>query len=189
MADPKNTEDWKMRISFDLDEVLFVSPDDHKTEPLLKFPMNVIYKERLRQGAPELIKGLQQRGYEVWVYTSSYRTERYISGLFRHYGVKFDGIINAQRHLKEVQRDRKDTLPQKVPNYYGIALHVDDEEVVVKYGRQYGFNVYQLDAQDDDWVDKIIRRAEEIRRKEEAFKHIGVATNASGHLPKQEITE
>ena len=37
-----------MRVSFDLDEVLFVSPQTHKTEPPLPFPLNRFFKERLR---------------------------------------------------------------------------------------------------------------------------------------------
>ena len=57
-----NSKD-KMRISFDLDEVLFVWPQTHKTEPPLKFPFKKIYKERLRLGTPELINRLQELGY------------------------------------------------------------------------------------------------------------------------------
>lgn len=154
----------KMRVSFDLDEVLFVDPKTHKTEKELSFPFNLFYRERLRQGTPELIWELQIMGYEVWVYTSSFRTERYIRGLFRHYGVKFDGIVNGDRHLREVQRDNKTTLPQKLPNRYRISLHVDDEAVICSMGAQYGFRTYQLDAQDDDWKEKIIARAEEIKK-------------------------
>ncbi len=158
-----NTEQKKMRVSFDLDEVLFVSPKTHKTEPELKFPLNRIYKERLRLGTPILINKLQSMGYEVWVYTSSFRSERYIKTLFWLYGVRFDGIVNGTRHLKEVQRDHKTVLPQKLPNHYRISLHVDDESVICTLGPQYGFRAYQLDAQDDDWKEKIIARAEEIR--------------------------
>ncbi len=158
----------KMRVSFDLDEVLFVSPDTHKTEPALSFPFNRIYKERLRLGTPDLINGLQKMGYEVWVYTSSFRTERYIRHLFRLYGVKFDGIVNGQRHLAEVQRDRKQILPQKVPSMYRISLHVDDESVICSLGRQYGFEAYQLEAEDDDWKEKVIARAEEIKHRLES---------------------
>lgn len=156
-----------MRVSFDLDEVLFVSPATHKTEPPLPFPFNRIYTERLRLGTPELINKLQKLGYEVWVYTSSYRSERYIKSLFRHYGVRFDGIVNAERHLREVQGDRKTVLPQKMPNHYRISLHVDDEMVICSLGRQYGFRTYHLDAQDDDWKDKIIARAEEVKALEQ----------------------
>ncbi|MBQ7707278.1 MAG: HAD family hydrolase [Lachnospiraceae bacterium] len=155
-----------MRVSFDLDEVLFVLPQTHKTEPPLKFPFDKIYKERLRLGTPELINKLQEMGYEVWIYTSSFRTEKYIKNLFKKYGVKFDGIVNATRHLKEVQRDNKQSLPQKLPNYYHISLHIDDEAIVCTLGRQYGYNVFQLEAQDDDWKEKIIERAEKIRKLE-----------------------
>ena len=62
----KNTQEKKMRVSFDLDEVLFVYPKTHKTEPELTFPFNRIFKERLRLGTPELINKLQELGYEVW---------------------------------------------------------------------------------------------------------------------------
>ena len=63
-----------MRVSFDLDEVLFVNPSTHKTESKLLFPLNLIFKERLRLGTPDLINSLQKMGYEVWVSTSSYRS-------------------------------------------------------------------------------------------------------------------
>ena len=161
-----NQSNNKMRVSFDPDEVLFVSPKTHKTKPELHFPFNKIYKERLRLGTPELINSLQEMGYEVWVYTSSFRSEKYIIGLFRHYHVKFDGIVNGSRHLKEVQRDNKQTLPQKLPSRYRISLHIDDEAIVCTLGRQYGYNVYQLEAEDDEWKEKIIRQAEIIRKRE-----------------------
>ena len=157
----------KMRVSFDLDEVLFVRPETHKTEPPLPFPLNRLFHERLRLGTPELIRTLQQMGYEVWIYTSSFRSERYIRSLFRLYGVKFDGIVNGSRHLKEVQRGHAETLPQKLPNRYRISLHVDDESIVCTMGRQYGYDVFQLDAQDDDWKEKILAKAEAIRRREQ----------------------
>ena len=154
----------RMRVSFDLDEVLFVSPETHKTEPPLPFPLRNIFRERLRLGTPSLINRLQKMGYEVWVYTSSFRSERYIARLFRFYGIRFDGIVNGDRHLREVQRGRPTSLPQKLPSHYRISLHVDDETVICSLGPQYGFRTYQLEAQDDDWQEKIIARAEEIRK-------------------------
>ena len=157
----------KMRVSFDLDEVLFVSPSTHKTEPPPRYPFNKLYKERLRLGTPDLIHKLQELGYEVWVYTSSFRSEKYIRRLFSLYHVHFDGIVNAQRHLKEVQRDNKTILPQKLPNRYRISLHIDDETIVCTLGRQYGYRTYQLEAQDDDWAEKIIARADEVRKLED----------------------
>ena len=153
----------KTRVSFDLDEVLFVSPRTHKTEPPLSFPLDRVFPERLRLGTPDVIRTLQRMGYEVWIYTSSFRSEKYIRRLFRCYGVRLDGIVNGNRHLREVQRDNRTVLPQKLPNRYRISLHVDDEEVICSLGPQYGFKAYRLDAQDDDWKEKIIQRAEQIR--------------------------
>ena len=160
-----------IRVSFDLDEVLFVSPETHQTEPPLRFPLDRIYQERLRLGTPELIHELQAMNCEVWVYTSSFRSERYIKTLFSLYGIRFDGIINGNRHLKEVQRDSRTILPQKMPNHYRISLHVDDEMVICSLGREYGFETYQLDAQDDEWKDKIIERVKAIRRKRIAMEN------------------
>ena len=157
----------RMRVSFDLDEVLFVSPETHKTEPELPFPLRNFYRERLRLGTPELIWELQIQGYEVWIYTSSFRSERYIRGLFRCYGVRLDGIVNGNRHLKEVQRDNKTVLPQKLPNRYRISLHIDDEEVICSAAGQYGFRAYQLNSQDDNWKEKIIEQADRIRKIEQ----------------------
>ena len=156
----------KMRVSFDLDEVLFVSPETHKTEPPLRFPLNRIYKERLRLGTPDLIHALQSMNCEVWVYTSSFLSDQYIARLFRHYGIRFDGIVNGTRHLREVQRSNKTVLPQKLPNRYRISLHIDDEEAICTAAGQYGFRAYQLNAQDDDWKEKIIETAEHIKKLE-----------------------
>ncbi len=161
----KKTDQEKMRVSFDLDEVLFVSPETHKTERPPDFIHAKLFCERLRLGTPDLINTLQKMGYDVWVYTSSFRSEMYIKLLFLGYGVRFNGIVNAARHLKEVQGNRKTILPQKVPSRYRISLHVDDESVICSLGREYGFDAYQLDAQDDDWKEKVIARAEEVKRR------------------------
>ena len=133
-----------MKISFDLDDVLFVSPDKYETEPALRFPYNLLFKDRLRKGTVKLIHELQKRGFEVWVYTSSFRQERYIRSLFQRYGVHIDQVVNGQRHEEEVQRGRKTRLPQKMPNFYHISLHVDDEKSIEKSGRMYGFRTFRV---------------------------------------------
>ena len=156
----------KMRVSFDLGEVLFVSPKTHKTEPPLPFPLRSLYKERLRLGTPDLLRTLRAQGYEVWIYTSSFRSERYIRNLFRFYGVRLDGIVNGYRHQQEVQRGRREILPQKLPNRYHISLHVDDETVICSCAGHYGFRAYQLNAEDDTWKEKILEEAARIRKME-----------------------
>lgn len=171
-----------MRVSFDLDEVLFVSPRTHKTEPPLSFPWNRLFPERLRLGTPDLIRSLQAAGYQVWIYTSSERPEKYIRRLFRRYEVKLDGIVNAERHLREVQQNWRERLPQKLPSRYRISLHVDDEAVIASWGREYGFHTYLLNAQDDDWKEKIIAYAERIRHMEHPEYAWGQAGNGQTNL-------
>ena len=158
------------RVSFDLDEVLFGSLKTHKVEPPLPFPFERLYTERLREGTPQLIQTLKSMGVEVWVYTSSYRTEKYIRKLFSHYNVYFTDIINAQRHQAEIQFGHNHILPQKLPNRYHIDLHIDDEKVIADYGKDYGFAVHLMEAPDDEWADKIIALVEEIiKTKEKKF--------------------
>ncbi len=132
-------------------------------------PLNRIFTERLRLGAPALIRALRDLGYEVWVYTSSFRSERCIRTLFALYGVRFDGIVNGDRHLNEVQKGHRETLPQKVPSHYGISLHIDDESVICTYGKEFGFEAFQLEAQDDDWKEKILERAFQVKRKKTVY--------------------
>ena len=156
-----------MRISFDLDEVLFVRPDKYETEPPLRFPYNKLFPERLRKGTVDLIHKLQEQGFEVWVYTSSFRTTVYIKALFRHYGIRFDDIVNGQRHREEVQGKRTEPMPQKMPNRYQISLHIDDEDGVVKNSPMYGFRAMQVYEPDDKWAEKVMERALAIRKIEE----------------------
>ena len=157
-----------MRISFDLDDVLFVDPSSFETEGMLRFPLNRLFPERLRKGTVGLIHALQKEGFEVWVYTSSFRTETYIRALFRQYGIRFDQIVNGYRHKDEVQRDRARTLPAKLPNHYRISLHVDDEEIVHKNGKEYGFRTMRVLGPDPQWADKVLAEARRVRRIEEA---------------------
>ena len=156
-----------MRISFDLDDVLFVSPDKYETEPPPRAPFDRFFPERLRKGTPELIRTLQNEGFEVWVYTSSYRSARYLRALFSRYGIHFDDIVNAQRHQREVQRDRLQILPQKMPQYYRISLHVDDEDVIHQNGKRYGFRTLRVYEPDPQWAEKVLKEANRIRNLEE----------------------
>ena len=47
-----------MRISFDLDEALFVNPATYKVEPVPGWLHKRLFKERLRKGTVELINEL-----------------------------------------------------------------------------------------------------------------------------------
>ena len=158
-----------MRISFDLDGVLFVNPKEFETEPELPAPLNQLYPERLREGTVQLIRTLQAQTFEVWVYTSSYRSELYIRALFWHYGIKFTKIINGEIHDRLVQSMRAARLPSKMPANYQISLHIDDEDMVVENGRVYGFRVLQIKEPDPQWTEKVLEEVNRIREIEKQF--------------------
>lgn len=153
-----------MIVSFDLDDTLFVSPDEFKTERELSFPLNKIYKERLRYGTISLLNNIREQGIQIWIYTTSFRSEKYIRRLFRCYGIKADNIINGSRHEKEVQRSKSEAMPSKYPSKYHIDLHIDDDISVLENGRQYGFRVFLVGVQDDEWDKKIINEVERIKK-------------------------
>ena len=155
-----------MKISFDLDGVLFIDPQTIPAEPPLPGPLARLYPERLRKGTIRLIHDLQSRGFEVWVYTSSYRRERYLLSLFWLYGIKFDQIINGYRHDRDIQEKSRVQLPSKLPNYYQISLHIDDDIIVARNARTYSFHVLLVDRADPDWTEKVLREAERIREME-----------------------
>lgn len=144
-----------MRVSFDLDDTLFVNPDKFDVEDELRFPFNKRYKERLRKGTNKLINMIRDNDIEVGVYTTSFRSVKYIRRLFRHYGVKFDYIINGAIHFNEVQKGKNEPMPSKYPSKYRIDLHIDDDISVYQNGRTYGFKVFIIGDDDPEWVEKV----------------------------------
>ena len=141
-----------MIVSFDLDDTLFVDANKAKTEKDLSFPYKYIYKEKLRYGTVDLLKKMQNHNIKIWIYTTSYRTIKYIKSYFKHYGIVIDDVINGERHSREVQGDRLEPLPSKYPSKYRINLHVDDEISVYQNGKIYGYKVFLLKNDDLDWT-------------------------------------
>ena len=153
-----------MIVSFDLDDTLFVSPDTFRTERELRFPWNKIYVERLRFGTKDLFEKLHSEGVETWIYTTSFRSERYIRNLFRHYGIRIGQVINGTKHMAEVQGKGNEPMPSKYPGKYHIDLHIDDDISVYQNGRTYGFKVFLIGPPDDLWAEKILAEAKRVMR-------------------------
>ena len=124
----------------------------------------MLYKERLRLGTIELIKRLQEDQIEVWIYTTSFRTQEYITDLFKRYGIILQGIVNGQRHHKEVQGTKKEPMPSKYPARYRIDLHIDDDISVAQNGKLYGFNVFIVEYDHKEWVKEILEQVNKIKK-------------------------
>jgi hypothetical protein len=156
-----------MIVSFDLDDTLFVDPEKVEIERPIKFPFNLIYKDKMRKGTIELFDQIKKMNHKVIIYTSSYRSIDYIKGYFKKYkiSIKSKDIINGKRHAEEIQKDHNKILPSKIPSRYGSDLHIDDDITVEQNGQIYGFDVYLINVQDKDWVSKILKEIQRIENR------------------------
>jgi hypothetical protein len=146
-----------MRISFDVDDTLVLRGQNALSEPG-RFPafLHRWFGEPLRAGTCSLMRELRRRGCSVWIYTSSYRTPFYIHLWMFLHGIRIDGIVNDDRHRRELAGRRFSRLPSKYPPAFGIDLHVDDSEGVLMEGQEHGFRVIVVGPGDERWVERIL---------------------------------
>jgi hypothetical protein len=153
-----------MRISFDLDDTLICYQPGALQEPRLPWYWRLFAgHEPLRQGAVELMRALQGRGWELWVYTTSYRDPWSVWCWLRCHGINVVRVINQAIHDDYLRRDRDTRPPSKNPAAFGIALHVDDSEGVRMEGREYGFSVVVVAPDDAEWAAKVLAAAERLK--------------------------
>jgi FMN phosphatase YigB (HAD superfamily) len=152
-----------MRISFDLDDTLICYRGGVPQEPRLHwFRRLLVHDEPLRLGAPELIRQLRQRGWEVWIYTTSNRSPAAVRRWLRCHGVRIDGMINQDAHDWHLRRSPQYRPPSKNPAAFEIDLHVDDSDGVRLEGEQHGFQVVVVTSDDRDWTAKVLCAADEL---------------------------
>jgi phosphoserine phosphatase len=143
-----------MRIAFDLDNTLIRGAHDFALEtPKRRFWARLLGKESLRSGVAELVAHCQRQGWEVWVYTTSYRSAGYIRRLFWLHGIRLADVVNQARHDREVR-----VRSTKYPPQFGIDLLVDDSEGVRIEGERYGFEVLVISPTDAQWAAKVQAR-------------------------------
>jgi hypothetical protein len=91
-----------MRIAFDLDGTLIPAPAPAPASPMAIEPQGwlarMICREPLRAGAPRLLRALGRRGHEVWIYTTSLRSEAKLRLWFSALGVRLDGVVTQATH-------------------------------------------------------------------------------------------
>ena len=147
-----------MRLAFDLDNTLIRCGHDFPLEkPRRRFLAKLLGGEQLRHGIKELTDHCRQRGWEVWVYTTSYRSAWHIRRLFWLHGIGLDGVVNQQRHDREVQAHCT-----KHPPSFGIDLLIDDLEGVRIEGERHGFRVLVVAPDDAQWTEKVRAALESI---------------------------
>jgi hypothetical protein len=148
----------RMRIAFDLDDTLIPGRIPFDVEPLPgSWIRRLFCTESLRLGTVSLFNGLWQQGYDVWVYTTSFRSSVHIWLLFRAYGTRVGGIINEHRHRKRMTRlGDSYKCCTKYPPAFGIDVLVDDCEGVLRESRHFSFEMIRVSPDDPTWTTVVL---------------------------------
>jgi hypothetical protein len=172
-----------MRISFDLDDTLICyQPHVPCERRRIPFLLRHWFDEPLRRGTPELFHELTRRGWEIWIYTTSGRTERYMRWWLRFYGITLGGMVNEHSHGRLPMAHRV----SKYPPAFQIDLHVDDSEGVRMEGEKHGFRVVVVSPEDPAWSARVLAAAAEA---EESLNRVedGHATSGERSAIRQDI--
>jgi hypothetical protein len=150
-----------MRIAFDLDNTLIRGKYPFALEaPKRTLWAHMLRTEPLRAGIIELCDYCQQHGWEIWVYTTSYRSPRYIRRLFWLYSIRLAGVVNQARHNREVT-----VRSTKYPPQFGIDLLIDDAPGVQVEAERHGFEMLLVAPTDEQWVAKVEAIATKIAQR------------------------
>lgn len=140
-----------MTIAFDLDNTLIRCDHDFALEtPTRRLWARLVGSEHLRAGIVDLHRFCRSQGWNIWVYTTSYRSPWAIRKLFWLHGLHLDGVVNQARHTRDVR-----VRSTKYPPQYGIDLLVDDSHGVRIEGERHGFRTVVVDPTDSQWAEKV----------------------------------
>ncbi|WP_125916734.1 hypothetical protein [Hymenobacter coccineus] len=140
-----------MRIAFDLNNTLIRCGYDFPLErPRRSKLARLLSSEGFRKGVVELAEYCRQQGWEVWVYTTSYRSNWHIRQLFWLHGIGLDDEVNQQRHSREVA-----VRCMKHPPSFRIDLLIDDSEGVRIEAERHGFQMLVVAPDDEHWAQKV----------------------------------
>jgi hypothetical protein len=143
-------------ISFDLDDTLICYRAGVPQEPNhVPFFLRWYLDEPLRLGARELMRELVTKGHSVGVYTTSYRDPFKVKLWLWCYGIRVSFVITQKHYDDFLQRNPHTKRLSKDPRRFGIDWHVDNEDIVAQYGREYGFNVVWVTPDDLEWAGKV----------------------------------
>ena len=145
-----------MIISFDLDDTLIPTSTKFAVEKQ-NFIQKIFKIEKLRIGSLELFKELKKRKYDVYIYTTSYRSKLRIKTMFLSYGISIKSIINQQEHNKFVK-----IACSKYPPKFNIDIHIDDSIGVQMEGERYNFKTIIVSKENEFWNLQIVEELVKI---------------------------
>lgn len=141
-----------MNISFDLDSTLIPNGNEFETEEI-SWIAKFFGIEQIRKGARKLISDLQNEGYNIHIYTTSFRTKNKIRLTLFYYGIKVNRIVNQNENQKKLKL--LNVTASKYPIAFNFDIHIDDSEGVRMEGNKYNFRVIVIEPSEVNWIEKI----------------------------------
>lgn len=142
-----------MILSFDLDDTLISNKFElEKTN----FLQRILGIECLRKGTIDLFKELKKQKHQIYIYTTSHRSESRIKWMFYSYGIAVDYIINQQKHQQKLRNTN--IYSSKFPTVFNIDIHIDDSMGVEAEGKKYGFKTIIISETDKNWTQTILKK-------------------------------
>ncbi len=155
-----------MRVTFDLDEVAFTSPDGSYEKPLL-FPFNRIYKEKIRRGFPMLCHFMSTHGFDIWVYTSEFYSPEHIKSLFKKYHVNITGVITGTARSARLASSSRRNIEKMMKAKYDHTVNVYDDMVLLVHSSDYDFEEFDLDLSRSEWSQEVKTAVKSLLENEE----------------------
>jgi hypothetical protein len=155
----KNSKHDK-RVTLDLDEVVFSHPENGPAEKDLPFPLNRLYKDKLRLGIPALFNMLNKDGYDIWVYSSKFYSKEYIRALFKRYHVHVTGIVTGTSKRKQTEEE-KNEMQNLYAQKYIFTLHIDNDAVLMIDNVRKDFQDFAID-EEINWSKSVMDIIKEI---------------------------
>lgn len=137
-------------VSFDLDEVILTKEAEHAEKKPLN-PLVLGCRERIREGVPALIDALHRMGCDIWVYTGSYASEKYIRTLLYPYHIHVDGVVNG---MKNRRADKG--LSARFKERYDVSVHVDTASVTCVDTKNRNYEISDLKNGPSAWASEAI---------------------------------
>ncbi len=156
------------RVTVDLDEVVFAREEDGvPLEKPMPFPINRLFRERVRRGVPTLFHTLSTKGYDIWVYTSGYYSMEYIRRYFRMWDVKLTGVVTGTggKNGRRLSDDRE--MKKMLDTQYRSTLHIDRDLVIRTFSGSKECDEYPLSGSPDSWVREATDAVEKMAKADE----------------------
>lgn len=150
------------RVTLDLDEVVFRSEGEGPVEKL-PFFLRLRYKQRLRLGIPALFRFLNNKGYDIWVYSAKYYSFRQIQALFMLYGTRVTGVVTGTAGKGRLVHER---LKESVSEHYPTTIHIDAHGILKVDSRNKDYEEYDLNETGAQWSRQIMDLIEALDKNQ-----------------------